>query len=90
MVLGEWFRPPRHVVVVFLAVAVVPAGALGWLALLLLEQEKTVETQRRQEKLEQVADRAAALMQGALVALDVQLASSRAGGNAMPPGIVVI
>jgi hypothetical protein len=64
-VFREWFRPPRHVLLIFLIVSVVSLGTLGWLASLLLQQEKAVEAQRRQDKLEQVADRAAAVMQGA-------------------------
>ena len=64
-VFREWFRPPRHVFLIFLIVSVVSLGPLGWLASLLLQQEKAVEAQRRQDKLEQVADRAAAVMQGA-------------------------
>src|SRR5204863_289470 len=60
----NWFRPPRHVLAIFVAVAVVSAGALAWLMWLLLEQDKAVEMQRRQERLEQAADRAAAVVSG--------------------------
>ena len=60
----DWFRPPRHVFAIFLVVAFVSAGVLGWLMWLLLEQDKTVELQRRQERLEQAADRAVALRGG--------------------------
>jgi signal transduction histidine kinase len=64
----------------FVVVAAVSAGALGWLMWLLLDQDKTVELQRRQEKLEQAADRAAAIMQAALSDLDRDL----------PPGVLRI
>jgi hypothetical protein len=41
-VFREWFRPPRHVFLIFLIVSVVSLGPLGWLASLLLQQEKAV------------------------------------------------
>jgi tetratricopeptide (TPR) repeat protein len=86
----EWFRPPRHVLLIFLIVSVVSLGTLAWLAAPLLQQEKAVEAQRRQDRLEQVADRAAAVMQGALAALEVQLASRGARPDSPPPADVVI
>ena len=39
MMLRKWLRPPRHVLTVFLIVAIVSAAALAWLAWLLLEQD---------------------------------------------------
>jgi len=70
MSIRNWFRPPRHVLVIFIAVALVSAAALAWLMWLLLEQDKTVEMQRSRERLEQFADRAAAVMQSKLADLD--------------------
>jgi signal transduction histidine kinase len=78
----HWFHPPRHVLAVFVAVAVVSAVTLSWLIWLLLEQDKTVEIQRRQERLEQAADRAAAVMQGALSDLD--------RGSDPPQGVLTV
>jgi signal transduction histidine kinase len=66
----NWFRPPRHVLAIFVAVAVVSAAALSWLVWLLLTQEKAVEMQRRQDRIDQAAERAAAVMQAALADLD--------------------
>ena len=85
----NWFRPPRHVLAIFVAVAVVSAGALVWLMWLLLEQDKTVEIQRRQERLEQAADRAAAVMQGALADIDVQLGTRLDPPVKLPAGVLV-
>ena len=89
------FRPPRHVLAMFLAVAAVSAAALVWLMARLLEQEHTVERQRRQERLEQAADRATVAMQAAVGDLDravdlppnvVQVRISAAGLEAEPEG----
>jgi len=88
MRLRNWFRPPRHVLAIFLAVAVVSAGALGWLAWLLLEQDRALELQRRQERLERVADRAVAVMQSALADLELRLGSAQV--TLPPPGILMV
>jgi len=53
---SQWFRPPRHLLVLFLAVTVVPATALAWLSWRLLEQDRALESQRVQERLEHAAD----------------------------------
>src|SRR5690349_17025562 len=89
MFFRNWFRPPRHVLTVFLAVAVVSAGALVWLAKLLLEQDKTVAERRRQDQLEQVADRATAVMQAELTDLELQIASDPARAASPPAGVTI-
>ena len=90
MAFRQWFRPPRHVLTIFLSVAVVSAGALGWLAWLLVEQDRALEVQRRQERLEQAADRATAVMQGALADLELQLNSNSTRTPESPPGVVIV
>ena len=60
---GEWFRPPRHLLALFLAVTVVPASALAWLSWRLLEQDRALENQRIQERLEHAADLIAAALE---------------------------
>lgn len=90
MRLAEWFRPPRHVLTVFIGLALVSALALGWLAWLLLERDVALEAQRRQERLEQVADRAAALMQSELSDLELRLSSALAGSPSLPPGVLFL
>ena len=32
MSLRRWFRPPRHLLALFLAVTIIPATALAWLS----------------------------------------------------------
>ena len=83
----DWFRPPRHVLAIFLAVAVVSAGALGYLAWLLLQ---AVRIQRQQERLEQAADRAGAIMQGALADLELQLGSHPTRTATPPAGVLIL
>src|SRR5438105_190975 len=85
----NWFRPPRHVLAIFVAVAVVSAGALAWLMWLLLEQDKAVEMQRRQERLEQAADRAAAAMQGVLSDIEGQLETRLDRPSNLPASILI-
>jgi len=43
MLRREWFRPPRHLLALFLAVTVAPASALAWLSWRLLEQDRALE-----------------------------------------------
>ena len=73
MQLREWFRPPRHLLVLFLAVTAVPATALGWLSWRLLEQDRALENQRIQERLEHAADLIAAALHRRLTDLEEQL-----------------
>ena len=46
MAFREWFRPPRHILTIFLSVAIVSAAALGWLSWLLVEQDRALDVQR--------------------------------------------
>ncbi|MBE3087837.1 MAG: hypothetical protein IMZ71_01800 [Chloroflexi bacterium] len=55
MILREWLRPPRHLLALFIAVIVLPAIALAWLAWRTFEQDKALERQRLQERLEAAA-----------------------------------
>ena len=90
MAFREWFRPPRHVLSIFLSVAVVSAGSLGWLTWLLVQQDRALDVQRRQARLEQAADRATAVMQGALADLELQLTSYATRTSEPPLGVVIV
>jgi signal transduction histidine kinase len=68
----SWLRPPRLLLVLFLAVTLAPAAGLVWLGWRLLEQERALEAQRRLEHREHGAD----LIVGAL---REQLVASREG-----------
>ena len=63
MWLGEWLRPPRHLLALFLAIILAPAVALGWLAWRSFEQDRALENQRVQERLDHAADLAVAALQ---------------------------
>ena len=82
----EWLRRPRHLLVAFLVVTLLPACALGVLGWRLFQQDVALESRYLQDRLEHAADRAVA-------ALDVQLdqledALSTASG--LPPGDDVV
>jgi hypothetical protein len=49
-------QPPRRVLALFVAVAVVSMSALVWLSWRLLRQDRALEDQRIQERLERAAD----------------------------------
>ena len=51
-----WLRPPRRLLVLFLAVTLAPGAGLVWLGWRLLEQERALEAQRRLERREHAAD----------------------------------
>lgn len=89
MRLREWFRPPRHALLLFLGVAVVCGVALGWLGWLLLEQDQAVEVARRRERLDEAADRAVAVMQRSLADLEGRLAQPITAGS-LPAGITLV
>src|ERR1700678_2814258 len=62
----EWLKPPRSLLTILFLVTLVSVSALGWFGWKLLDQERVVESQRDRERLEQAADRIAAIARGAL------------------------
>ena len=56
MPLSQWFRPPRHFLTLFLGIMLMLAATLGWLGWRLLEQDRALENQRTQERLDNAAD----------------------------------
>ena len=73
MVFLRWFRPPRNLLALFLAVTVIPTIALGWLSWRLLEQDRALASQRVQEQLEHAADLVAADFEGRLADIQERL-----------------
>jgi signal transduction histidine kinase len=75
MASGAWFRPPRPLLVAFLAFALAPVVALGWLGWRLLEQERALERQRAHESLQSAADRIGATLARQLTEIEGRLSS---------------
>ena len=56
MSLSLWFRSPRYLLTLFLAIMLVLAASLSWLSWRLLKQDRALENQRIQERLDNAAD----------------------------------
>ncbi|MBZ5585902.1 MAG: hypothetical protein LAQ30_27665, partial [Acidobacteriia bacterium] len=77
----EWLKPPRSLLLILSLVTLVSVSALGWFGWRLLDQDRIVETQRAQERLEQAADRFAATLREKLAETGERL---RAWASAVP------
>ena len=56
MWLRKWFQPPRHLLGLFLGITLVLAVALAWLSSRLFEQDRQLERQQIQQRLNHAAD----------------------------------
>ena len=56
MAVSDWLRPPRHLVVLFLGIALILMATLAWLGWRLFQQDRALEQQRVQVRLEHAAD----------------------------------
>jgi signal transduction histidine kinase len=56
MAISRWLEPPRHLVVSFLGIALTLVCALAWLGWRLFQQDRALEQQRVQIRLEHAAD----------------------------------
>ena len=74
--LGGWLKPPRNLLLILFLLTLVSVSALGWFGWKLLAQERMVEAQRVQERLEQTADRVAATLRGTLAETGERLGAS--------------
>jgi len=63
MALHQWFRSPRYLLTLFLTIMLVLAASLSWLGWRLLKQDRALESQRIQERLDNSADLIAASLQ---------------------------
>ena len=61
--LREWLKPPKSLLLILFLLTLVSVSALGWFGFKLLEQDRMVQAQQRQERLEQAADRISATTQ---------------------------
>lgn len=91
MRVDDWLRPPRYVLVLFLAVTCVPAGALAWLSVRMLEQDRALAAQRLQERLEHAADLVTSAIERRLVDVEGQLQAFASRPPAtLPPDAVIL
>jgi signal transduction histidine kinase len=74
MAVSDWLRPPRHLVVLFLGIALILVSTLAWLGWKLFQQDRALERQRVQVRLEHAADLVAAEMDRRLGSIEEQLA----------------
>ncbi len=64
--LREWLTPPRKLLLLLFLLSLVSVSTMALFGWRLLEQQRIVEAQRSQERLEQAADRITAIARGAL------------------------
>jgi signal transduction histidine kinase len=81
----EWFRPPRQLLVILLLLTAASVSALLWSGWKLTEQESAVDAQRSRERLDQAADRVAALLRANLAETGERLAAVAASPS--PSGL---
>jgi signal transduction histidine kinase len=74
MSLLSWFRPPRHLLLLFLAVTLVPATGLVWMGWRLFQQDRALAVQRIQERRERAADLIVTALQQCLTEAEQRLA----------------
>lgn len=65
-----WLRPPGRTLALFLCLMLVLGSALGWLGWQFLKQDRALEKQRLQERLELAADQMAAALQQSITDLE--------------------
>jgi signal transduction histidine kinase len=70
---SHWLRPPRHVLTLFLGVTGSLLLAMGWLAWLLVSQDRALAAQRTQERLDNAAETAVAHLRHGLDDISQQL-----------------
>ncbi len=80
-------RPPRSLVALIIAVTVVPLVTLLWLGWRLLDQDRVLERQQIQQRVERAADLVVAALQRTIAVSEQRLA---AGSEQWPDGAVVV
>ena len=69
----QWVEPPRRLLLALLAITLGSASALSWLGWRMLEQDRAVEAQRQQERLEHAAERGVAALERVLAEVEQNL-----------------
>jgi len=71
----KWLEPPRHLLILFLATALLLVGALLWLGWQLARQDRELADKRLRESQETAADLCVAALQQALAQAEARLAT---------------
>src|SRR6516225_3254860 len=79
--LREWLKPPRTLLLFLFLLTLVSVSALSWFGWKFLDQQRMVEAQRLQQRVEQSADRIAATLRGTLAETGELLG----GSSIIPP-----
>ena len=87
--LREWLRPPRTLLLILFLLALVSVSALAWFGWKLLEQERIVEAQQSQERLEQLADRIAATVRSSLAETGERLGAAETAPAPAEAGLML-
>jgi signal transduction histidine kinase len=74
MAVRDWLRPPRHLIVLFLGIALILMSTLAWLGWRLFQQDRALERQHVQVRLEHAADVVAAELTRRLGTVEEELA----------------
>jgi signal transduction histidine kinase len=74
MAVSDWLRPPRHLIVLFLGIALILMSTLAWLGWRLFQQDRALERQRVQVRLEHAADIVTAELTRRLAGIEDRLA----------------
>src|SRR5438876_2624625 len=87
--LGEWLKPPAALLLILFSLTLVSVSALGWFGWKLLAQERLVEAQRAQERLDRDADRMVANLRGALAETGERLAAAQSPEKDSADGLLL-
>ena len=91
MVTRNHLAAPVTLLALFVLLAGIPLVALGWLGWRLLEQDRTLESQRLREGLDNAASLVARALDRSLAAWDDLLPAAAQGGSvALPPNAVFL
>ncbi|MFC2161053.1 ATP-binding protein [Acidobacteriota bacterium] len=86
-----FFRSPRRTLTLFICLMVFLGSALGWLGWQFLKQDRALERQRKQERLELAVDQMAVTLQQSIADLEKFLDfTSIAEITELPDGVVVL
>src|SRR5438067_1482422 len=80
-------RPPIRLVALIIGITVVPMGTLVWLGWRLVEQDRVLESQQIQQRVERGADLVVAALQRAITTSEQRLT---AGSEQWPDGAVMV